>query len=208
MSRQFFRAALLFIVLAPVRTVQPQSGPGSIDGIIVRMGTSDPVADVNVEMRRVEGTTESPLLPLVYPGGEFSPGAVVIANAPNPGDSFYAKTGSDGHFTFTNLKPGKYRLLAAHPGGLYYPAEYGQRNPRGPGYDFSLQSPQIMRIRMEMAPMASVSGRITGENSASTLVRDHRSNTGRRRCGGIHAGLVEVSGRRLDRPVIVIPECD
>src|SRR6185295_17394795 len=162
MSRQFFRAALLFIVLAPVRTVQPQSGPGSIDGIIVRMGTSDPVADVNVEMRRVEGTTESPLLPLVYPGGSFSPGAIVIANAPNPADAFYATTGSDGAFRFSNLRPGKYRLLAAHPDGTYYPAEYGQRNPRGPGYDFSIEDVQSMKIRIDMAPMASVSGHVTG----------------------------------------------
>ncbi len=155
MVQRILTAVLALIVLS-------QAGTGSLDGTIVRMGTSDPVAGVNVEMRRVEGTPESPLLPRVYPGGTFSQGAIVVPNAPNPGDSFYAQTGSDGHFSFTGLKPGKYRLLAAHPAGLYYPAEYGQRNPRGPGYDFSVQVGQTMKARMEMAPMASVSGRIFG----------------------------------------------
>jgi protocatechuate 3,4-dioxygenase beta subunit len=101
-------------------------------------------------------------LPPVYFNGRFSPGATVIPNSPNPADAFYATTGNDGAFRFAALKPGKYRLLAAHPDGIYYPAEYGQRNPRGPGYDFSLDSALSMKVRIEMAPMASVSGLVTG----------------------------------------------
>lgn len=162
MDRRILKIVLALSLFCPALIVLSQAGSGSIDGSVVRMGTSDPVPGVNIEMRRVEGTPDSPLLPKVFPGGFFSPGANVIANAPNPGDSFYAKTGSDGHFSFTGLKPGKYRLLAAHPAGLYYPAEYGQRNPRGPGYDFSLPSGQTTKVRMEMAPMASVSGRVFG----------------------------------------------
>jgi hypothetical protein len=71
-------------------------------------------------------------------------------------------TNDAGRFVFNNLKPGKYRLLAAHPRGLYYPVEYGQRSPRGPGYNFSFEENQTMRVRLEMAPMGSVTGRVIG----------------------------------------------
>jgi protocatechuate 3,4-dioxygenase beta subunit len=153
---------LTILVMTSLLSAGPQAGAGSIEGTVVRLGTTDPIAGVNIEMRRVEGTAASPLLPPVFASGYSSPGAVVIPNSPNPADGFYATTGSDGVFRFTNLKPGKYRLLAAHPDGTYYPAEYGQRNPRGPGYDFNVDSSSSMRVRLEMAPMASVSGHVTG----------------------------------------------
>jgi len=155
--------ALTVLMMTSLLSAGPQqTGNGSVEGMVVRLGTVDPIAGVNIEMRRVEGTAASPLLPPVFPGGYFSPGATVIPNAPNPADAFYATTSSDGAFRFLNLKPGKYRLLAAHPDGTYYPAEYGQRNPRGPGYEFSIDSSSSMKVRLEMAPMASVSGHVTG----------------------------------------------
>jgi protocatechuate 3,4-dioxygenase beta subunit len=155
-------SVLTVLMLTSLLSARPQAGAGSIEGTVVRLGTADPIAGVHIEMRRVEGTAASPLLPPVFAGGYFSPGATVLPNAPNPADASYATTGSDGAFRFTNLKPGKYRLLAAHPEGTYYPAEYGQRNPRGPGYDFSIDSSSSMKVRLEMAPMASVSGHVTG----------------------------------------------
>jgi hypothetical protein len=165
-SKQSVRTAIVWIsLLSPfaMRAAWPQqTGYGSIEGTVVRLSTSDPIAGVNVELRRVEGTPAFPLLPPVFFNGTFSPGAIVLPNSPNPADGFYATTSSDGAFRFTNLKPGKYRLLAAHPEGTYHPAEYGQRNPRGPGYDFSFDSASSMKVRLEMAPMASVSGHVTG----------------------------------------------
>jgi protocatechuate 3,4-dioxygenase beta subunit len=159
-------AAVLLLAIASEAiqfAAKPQAAaPGSVDGIVVRWGTDTPIAGVNIEMRRVEGTVSVPLLPSVYANGYTSPGAIVIPANPNPAESFYATTSSDGAFRFTNLKPGKYRLLAAHPNGNYYLAEFGQRNPRGPGYDFSIEDPRITRLRMEMAPLASISGRVVG----------------------------------------------
>ena len=153
---------LTLLVMTSLLSARPQAGAGSIEGTVVRLGSTDPIAGVNIEMRRVEGTAASPLLPLVFASGYSSPGAIVIPSAPNPADVSYATTGSDGAFRFTDLKPGKYRLLAAHPEGTYYPAEYGQRNPRGPGFDFSIDSASSMKVRLEMAPMASVSGHVIG----------------------------------------------
>lgn len=154
--------ALAFLLMTFLLSAGPQAGTGSIEGTVVRLGSTDPIAGVNIEMRRVEGTAASPLLPPVFASGYSSPGAIVIPSVPNPADVSYATTGSDGAFRFTDLKPGKYRLLAAHPEGTYYPAEYGQRNPRGPGYDFGIDSASSMKVRIEMAPMASVSGHVTG----------------------------------------------
>ena len=154
--------ALAFLLMTFLLSAWPQAGTGSIEGTVVRLGSTDPIAGVNIEMRRVEGTAASPLLPPVFASGYSSPGAIVIPSVPNPADVSYATTGSDGAFRFTDLKPGKYRLLAAHPEGTYYPAEYGQRNPRGPGYDFGIDSASSMKVRIEMAPMASVSGHVTG----------------------------------------------
>jgi protocatechuate 3,4-dioxygenase beta subunit len=154
--------ALAVLMMSSMLSAGAQAGAGSIEGTVVRLGSTDPIAGVNIEMRRVEGTAASPLLPPVFASGYSSPGATVIPNSPNPADAFYATTGSDGAFRFANLKPGKYRLLTAHPEGTYYPAEYGQRNPRGPGYEFSIDSASSMKVRIEMAPMASVSGHVTG----------------------------------------------
>jgi protocatechuate 3,4-dioxygenase beta subunit len=157
------RTALLILLLLLIAgiSVMPQGAiTGLIEGVVVKIGTNEPISGVNLEMRRMEGTPSSPLGPLVFPSGYFSPGAAVIANSPNPADLFFAKTQSDGRFVFRNLKPGKYRLLADYPAGTYYPAEYGQRHPRGPGYNFSVEDAALTRIRVEMAPYASVSGRI------------------------------------------------
>jgi beta-lactamase regulating signal transducer with metallopeptidase domain/protocatechuate 3,4-dioxygenase beta subunit len=135
--------------------------PNSIEGIVVRLGTSDAVSDVDVELRRVEGTPSSPLGPLVFPPGNFGPGAVVRATYPNPSDIANVRTKSDGRFIFTNLKPGTYRLQAARAGGAYYPAEYGQRTPRGKGYDFEFVEGQVMRdVRLPMAPTGVITGRV------------------------------------------------
>jgi beta-lactamase regulating signal transducer with metallopeptidase domain len=135
--------------------------PNSIEGLVVRLGTSEPVSDVDVELRRVEGTASSPLGPLVFPPGNFGPGAIVRATYPNPSDISNVRTKADGKFVFTNLKPGTYRLQAARAGGAYYPAEYGQRSPKGKGYDFQFVEGQSMRdVRLQMAPTGSITGRI------------------------------------------------
>jgi hypothetical protein len=155
--------AMLLVLVSDLAAV-PQAGRGLVEGVVVRLGSGEPITSVNVEMRRVEGTATAPLGPAVVPQGAFSSGAVVVPSSPNPSDIFRARTGDDGRFVFTNLKPGKYRLLAAHPRGTYYPAEYGQRHPRGPGYDFVFDETQPMKVRLEMAPMASVSGRVLGED--------------------------------------------
>jgi hypothetical protein len=161
MRRALFAVGFLAAVLSVAASPQ-SSSLGSIEGTVVKLGSGEPLAGINIEMRRVEGTAASPLGPSVFGSGFYSVGAAVRPDQPNPSDIFYARTNDAGRFTFANLKPGKYRLLAAHPQGLYYPAEYGQRNPRGAGYVFAFGDVQTMRVRIEMSPMASVTGRVIG----------------------------------------------
>jgi Carboxypeptidase regulatory-like domain len=138
-------------------------GPGYVEGIVVRLGTADPLSDVDVELARVEGTSAYPLRPLTYPPGDMGPGLILRPTYPNPADLLRTRTRADGRFSFANLPPGKYRLLAARAGGMYYPAEFGQHHPRGRGYNFQLVADQAMRdIKLEMALTGSISGKILG----------------------------------------------
>ena len=77
--------ALAVLMMASLLSAGPQqTGNGSIEGIVVRLGSTDPIERVNIEMRRVEGTAASPLLPPVFGSGYYSPGATVLPNSTLP----------------------------------------------------------------------------------------------------------------------------
>jgi hypothetical protein len=127
----------LIALIPQISSTQPLApGIPGIEGTVVRWGTNDPIADVDVELVRVEGTSGYPLGPLGYPPGMFSPGGRLQPTYPNPSDISHARTKGDGKFNFTNLFPGKYKLWAARADSSYYAAEYGQRDPRGSGMLF------------------------------------------------------------------------
>ena len=143
---------------APVATA-------SIDGIAVKQGTPDPIPGAEVELTRVEGTTASPLSPgfleaynaIVAAGGnsDSAPPAAIIPEVQ------YLKTGMDGKFAFKNLKAGKYKLVAIKTGGTYYPAEFGQHDPRQRGVPFPVADGQTVKdVRIEMIQPAAITGRV------------------------------------------------
>ena len=134
----------LFLVLAQVAPLPQVPATGSVEGIVVRLGTTDPIAGADVELTRVEGTAAAPLPPgaaevlaRALVGGGNSRATVNPAIAT---EVFYRRTGADGKFSFTNLKEGKYRLVSVSIGGTYQPAEYGQRDPQGRGFNFPARS--------------------------------------------------------------------
>ena len=139
------RVSIAGVLFLAVQISASQRAPsGSIEGIVVRLGTIDPLSDVDVELARMEGTAAFPLLPLTYPPGDMGPGILMRPTYPNPADLLHTRTRTDGKFSFPNLSPGTYRLLAARAGGMYYPAEFGQHHPRGRGYNFQLSEGQSM----------------------------------------------------------------
>ena len=69
-------------------------------------------------------------------------------------------TAQDGRFSFENVKPGEYRLVALRSGG-YVPGEFGQRSATGLGISFELSAGQQMRgVQLVLTPTGSISGRV------------------------------------------------
>jgi hypothetical protein len=118
-----------------------QGGSASVEGIVVNLGTNDPITGAIVELSR----------PSTTPG--------------TPPEAFTITTGDDGKFSFRNLAPGEYRLVAAKPGGTYNPARYGQRNPRSPGTPLNVLSADAIKdVRLEMAATGAITGRVYDRN--------------------------------------------
>ena len=133
----------------------------SIEGVVVRYGTSEAIASADVELVRAEGED-------VTRAGMYSQGSLTIrlsrSDAPRP-EVVRTRTKADGRFRFGDLKPGTYRLSASHQGGLYCPAEYGQKDSKGPGLDIPVTSGQNVRnANVEMIPPGTISGRVVDEN--------------------------------------------
>jgi hypothetical protein len=158
-NRLLIALLLAGITAALPLNAEPQANKGSISGNVVRWGTRDPVSDVDVELIRTEGTASYPLGPLVVPPGLYSPGIPIRPIYPNPIDISYARASGDGKFRFTDLLPGKYKLWAARTGFSYFVAEYGQRDPRGPGQNFQLAEGQVITdLNLPIAPNGAISG--------------------------------------------------
>jgi hypothetical protein len=167
-------AAFAVLVQAVPAQQALQQQPASIEGMVVRQGTGEPIAGVDLELSRVEGTSAAPL------GAGVADGFAALLNYNNPGlppttgstpppllapEVKYAKTESDGRFVFSDLKEGKYRLAAVRGGGTYYPAEFGQRDVSQRGLSFPVAAGQTIRdVRIEMIPTGAIAGRVFDED--------------------------------------------
>lgn len=124
-------AALISLLL---QAAAPQA-TASIEGVVVKAGSNEPLAGVSVELSRAAGA----------PAGQA---ATVI-------------TADDGRFVFRDVAAGSYRLVATRGDSQYAPAEFGQREPGGRGLTIDLGSGQrMMNARLEMAPTGSIGGRV------------------------------------------------
>src|SRR5215510_9122829 len=93
-------AAMLGIGVALLRAPASQSR-GSIEGIVVRSGTIEPISSVDVEMTRIERTKAFPLAEPTY-----LTDARIGPTFPNPAEIFTIRTKSDGRFRFADLPAG------------------------------------------------------------------------------------------------------
>jgi hypothetical protein len=156
--------AVLLAQIAVARQSLPVA-TASVQGIVLKLGTNDPIAGVEVELTRLEGTARAPLArgaletyhQLFSVGGNLG-SAPPAAIAP---EVKYAVTNSDGRFVFQNLKEGKYRLVSARVGGAFVPGEFGQRDPLGRGYLFPVAEGAALKdLKLEMAASAAITGRV------------------------------------------------
>src|SRR6478672_986486 len=99
---------ILMVALIALLVQQPRA---SVEGVVIKMGTGEPLANANVQLN-----LEDAQQPEERPG-----------RPPRPLEDFHhnAKSDANGRFTFENVAPGNYRLIATYDGG-YVPSEYGQ----------------------------------------------------------------------------------
>jgi hypothetical protein len=150
------RCLTAFVAFAVLQQQPSPPPPSSIEGIVVRQGTNEPLGGVDLELSRVEGTSASPFAPgvaenfaslLNYNGPGLPPTTGATPPPLLAPEVKYATTSNDGRFTFRDLKEGKYRLSAVR-GGSYFPAEFGQRDLMQRGLNLETvawQDPEFMR---------------------------------------------------------------
>jgi beta-lactamase regulating signal transducer with metallopeptidase domain len=154
----------------PLPAAQPATtdDTGSIEGIVVRFGTDQPVVRAFVTLYPDDLSAALPGLP---PGLPNDPAAISAflegANAANPdrtealinGIRRTAETDENGKFTFTGLKAGRYRVAAARNG--YVRSEYGQRRPGSSGASLAVVNRQTLKdLRLVLIPAAAITGRV------------------------------------------------
>src|SRR5262245_23866535 len=115
-------------------------GAASVDGIVVKLGSGEPLPGVTVQLHPERAQREL---------------------GPRDIEFYTVKTGQDGKFVIGNVLPGEYRLIATRSNGGYVPAEYGQRSPTSEGAPFTITAGQKLNgIQLAMSPTGSISGRV------------------------------------------------
>ena len=163
--------ALLLALAEPQTATQPgtKEDTGSIEGIVVRLGTDQPVARAFVT---VYPEDLSSMLPGVPPGlptkdptfiAGFLDGAMASSadetRALLNGIRKTAETDENGKFTLTGIKPGRYRLAATRNG--FVRSEYRQRRPGSPGASLVVVNGQTIKdLRLVILPAAAITGRV------------------------------------------------
>ncbi|HET9130634.1 MAG TPA: carboxypeptidase-like regulatory domain-containing protein, partial [Terriglobia bacterium] len=148
--------ASAILLLASVSLRPVVQATATIEGIVVKTGTNEPIQGATIELtgiapRTTRGSTRN------------EPGVIIQTVEETETDgrvlSFTATTGKDGRFSIRNIPPTTgYQLIALHT-PEFVPAQYGQRVPSVPGRPIDLVAGQQLRdIRIEMTPGATISG--------------------------------------------------
>ena len=144
------------LLLASVSLKPVVQATATIEGIVVRAGTNEPIPGAIIELTGIAPrTTRS--------SSRSEPGTIVQTVQETESDgrvlSFTTTTANDGRFSLRNIPPATgYQLIALHS-PEFVPAQYGQRVPAVPGRPIDLSTGQQLRdIRIEMTPGATVSG--------------------------------------------------
>jgi len=130
---KLLRAALLVTILLSTAHAQT-AAPGSIQGVLVKWGTTDPVDQATIELRDALGATS----------------IAVTASRTN------------GQFEFNNVVPGNYRIVALGIG--YADSQYGQLRQNGSGRTIRISQGDRVRLQIGMVPGGVISGRVTDPN--------------------------------------------
>ncbi|OLD57232.1 MAG: hypothetical protein AUI54_03480 [Acidobacteria bacterium 13_1_40CM_2_56_5] len=166
---------LLLLLQAPSFVVQqPQDQRASIEGVVLRIGTDEPIAGAKLKLMSVASASDAAPSP-------SQPMAVAILNPMLPS----TQTDRNGRFVFKDVDAGSYRISAARNG--YAKLEYGQRAIRGAGTVISVVKGQAIKdIVFRLTPAGSVSGNVRDVSAEPLtgfqvlLLRSAYNPTGRR----------------------------
>src|SRR5438874_70143 len=124
---------LLAALLAQAASAQ-QPRVASLEGFVTRAGTGEPIRKAIVMLNQTRGTA------VLQP--------------------YTATTGADGSFTFPDLQPGEYRLVATRDG--YLRSEYSQAKPNGRGISIQVAAGrEIKGVQLTMVPTSVIYGHIS-----------------------------------------------
>ena len=158
-----FVAALLFVLqsAAPFPQAQEtQNAKATIEGVVVRAGTNEPIARARITAARMAGAGGAP-------NQQLGPPQSIPA----------VTTDSQGHFVIKDLDPGSYALTAQRNG--FARQAYGERAPGRPGTPLNMVAGQTLKdVVFRLTPAGTVSGRVTdatGEPIAGMNVQIVRS---------------------------------
>jgi hypothetical protein len=139
----------LILLLQPPSLIvqQQQDQKAAIEGLVVRIGTGEPIA--GAEMKLIRMAASDATLGAVQSSGEAI-GPPVLPTTASDGN---------GRFVFKDLDAGSYRITAARNG--YVKLEYGQRISRGPGTVITVVKGQAIKdIVFHLTPTGNVSGNV------------------------------------------------
>ena len=174
---------VLLVQSSPVSSPQQPPAPkGSIEGIVLRVVTGEPIEGARISYVRAPVISPpSPAAPTAAPpaGGPrgtppsppntLSPVPEGPASPNIPGGSQAVTTDRQGKFVLRDLDAGSYRLTVAANG--YARQEYGQRAFVGLGTPIRLDSGQAVKdIVVGLTPAGNISGRIVNDVGQPTVV--------------------------------------
>lgn len=145
---------VLLLLQAPVdpprqRTNAAAAATATIDGLVVRAGSGEPLARAQVTLIRTGDSAGDP----------------AARSTPS------ASTGPDGRFILRNVEPGSYRVAVARNG--YARQEYGQRVFGGQGATVTLRAGQRMPgLAFQLTPAGAITGMVS-DASGEPLVGAH-----------------------------------
>jgi len=159
--------ALLLQTMSASPLQQQSAAKGSIEGVVTRSGTGDPIPGARVMLNRL-GTGLPPGAPAPPPR---SPARVADPTYPQSISSAAESVGvssgqgatsvltdSQGRFAIRDLDSGRYTVSVAANG--YARQDYGMRSSGGQGTPVNLNSGQIVSVGISLLPTGSVSGRV------------------------------------------------
>jgi len=137
--------SVLITLQSPPASTQQQTARCRIEGIVVKTGSNEPLANAQLTLIRAMASPEG------MPIGSLNP--------PPPSPIPSVTTDGQGRFLFADITPGSYRIAAAHNG--YARQEYGQRLFGAHGTVLHLAAGQVLKdVVFALTPAGNISGQV------------------------------------------------